>query len=163
MRKKSGPSRAAFFSSSPLSKSTLSRSVRRLASRIAQDEAAAERYGSDRQTEMLGLCRFFESAFRPSFVHTCRATPRRPPHSTTPLASHSAMPALNGQRPTSFERVRSIGSKAIDGGALVCPWWHSQALSKMKNRSLPGDRQGGDLVPVCPLADAAQQCPFTFR
>jgi hypothetical protein len=61
-------------------------------------------------------------------------------------------------------RHRYTESKqASDGGGM---WddqhssrrWHSQAISKMKNRSLPGDRQGIDLVPVCPLADAAQHC-----
>jgi hypothetical protein len=34
---------------------------------------------------------------------------------------------------------------------------------EMRNRSLPGDWQGGDLVPGCPLADAAQRCPYAFR
>jgi hypothetical protein len=41
-------------------------------------------------------------------------------------------------------------------------WWHSQAFSKRKSRSLPGDRPREDLGPVCPLADTARHCPRAF-
>jgi hypothetical protein len=48
-----------------------------------------------------------KSSFFP-FIQTCRATPRRQPHTTTQSVSHYASPVWNGQRPKGIERARSI-------------------------------------------------------
>jgi hypothetical protein len=109
-----------------------------------------------------------KSGFVPSLIHTCRATPRRqqPNHHAVTMirfTSQFALPALSGQRVRNIAdvRVRRVQSNRwrSDGPPMVALPSHFE----MKIRSLPGDRQGGGLVPVRPLLDAAQYCPFAFR
>jgi hypothetical protein len=73
------------------------------------------------------------------------------------------------ERPRSIERAEehrrwykdaaSQQSMAAVGGRTMVAL---PSLFEMKNRSLPRDRQGVYLVPVCPLADAARHCLCAF-
>jgi hypothetical protein len=45
--------------------------------------------------------------------------------------------------------------QAVDGKWMAKPMVALPSLYEMTIKSLPGDRQSGDLVPVCPMPDAA--------
>jgi hypothetical protein len=103
-------------------------------------------------------------AERPA-LHSCTlAAPRRAARLIRrfKLASRSVCQHWMDREPgASTVRVRRV--EAINGGRYGWPKMALPSLFEMKNRSLPGDRQGGDLVPVCPLLDSAQHCPCALR
>jgi hypothetical protein len=111
----------------------LGRSVRGMARRIArrpgllwssynvqQDKAAAERNVTDRRKcsgpPGRDARRFFDKRL-PSFIHTCRATPRRQLYTTTQVASHICIASIEWTESNEHRRYGYPSSKqATQGG-----------------------------------------------
>jgi hypothetical protein len=123
----------------------------------------------------------FEERIVASLIHTCRATPRRRT-TTVPASLMTAQlsrrfnaqqltlhcqPGMDREQRTLSVRVRTprlSNNNRWRWGWPSSGWWHSQAFSKSKSTSLPGDRQREDLGPVCPLADTPHRIvPCAFR